>query len=293
MSLVSSDCAHNLSITPDSVRLQSINCDFVESNGFVIFEEVLVQGGDSNFSHVNNVKAHVLPRMPLGVDLIIGLDVVLREGLSIIKDDEGSMTVRLGSLANCGAIIGHCDTDSLESVESPTEKFQKITEDLDITFAEDKWTVKWKWTDCSPPLNNRRCNYSVPDEHRDAFNQEVQQWVDEGILVPWERERDGELKNILPLMSVKQEKGTTTKIRPVLDFRFLNEYIVSRPGGAIPLCEERLRRWRKASPNFAMVDLKKAYLQIVIDPSLWCYQGVRWGSQTCVDKTGIWTECCA
>ena len=149
MSLVSADCAHNLSITPDSIRLQSINCDFVESNGFVIFKEVLVHDGDSNFSHVKNVKAHVLPKMPLGVDFIIGLDVVLREGLRIIKDDDGSLTVRLGSLANCGAIMGHCDTDSLESAESAPEMCQKITEeDLDITFAEDKWTVKWKWTDC-------------------------------------------------------------------------------------------------------------------------------------------------
>ena len=281
VSLISAAGAHGLQRNPEIIRLQTVNCDFVESTGFVMLKRVTIKDG-FNVSQVENVKAHVLSKMPLNVDMIIGLDVVMKEGLSITKGEDGSVTLGLGCFGKPEEKI-EVDRCREDSAQREDQKPDQITdEDFKITFAERKWTLRWKWKNNPPPINDRRSNYNIPDDQRIAFDQEIQQWVNEGILVPWEKERDGNLKNVLPLMSVKQEKGNITKIRPVLDFRFLNNYIISRPGAATPLCQERLREWRRSSPNFAMVDLKKAYLQIMIDPSLWCYQGVRWGNQTYV-----------
>ena len=260
ISLISAACSRGLCVHKESVKLQTVNCDFVETTGFVILQNVTIEDG-SKVNEVRNVKAYVLPSMPLDVDMIVGLDVVMREGLTVKKSQDGSVLLELGCFGK--------EVDKIEDVPLNDKVAHEINdEDLRIEFVEQKWIVKWKWNNCSPPLNNKRCNYKVPEEQRNAFDGEIQQWIDEGILVPWERNRDGELQNVLPLMSVKQEKGNTTKIRPVLDFRFLNDYIVSKPASATPLCQDRLREWRQSSPNFAIVDLRKAYLQIMIDPSL-------------------------
>lgn len=50
-------------------------------------------------------------------------------------------------------------------------------------------------------------------------------------------DRDGKLENLIPLISIKQEKGESLKIRLVLDFRYLNDHIISCPGSGTPLCQ--------------------------------------------------------
>ena len=55
----------------------------------------------------------------------------------------------------------------------------------------------------------------------------------------------------------------------------LNKSIQSHPAGAIPVCSERLREWRQDGDRCAVVDLKKAYIQIYMKPSFWPYQA-RW-----------------
>ena len=57
----------------------------------------------------------------------------------------------------------------------------------------------------------------------------------------------GEIQQCLPLMGVRQEKGETHKVRPVLDYWHLNETLESYPGGTTPLCADRLRKWRQLS----------------------------------------------
>lgn len=46
------------------------------------------------------------------------------------------------------------------------------------------------------------------------------------------------------------------------------------------LCQERLREWRRLRPSCAVVDPRKAYLQIRIHPSLWRYQVIRLRGET-------------
>ena len=95
------------------------------------------------------------------------------------------------------------------------------------------------------------------------FDKEVEVWIEQGILVPWDKAEHGNVKTFLPLMSVRQMKGTEEKVRPVLDFRSLNKNIVSLPG-EMPACETKLREWRRAGANCSVVDLKRACLQIFV-----------------------------
>ena len=73
---------------------------------------------------------------------------------------------------------------------------------------------------------------------------------------------------LIPLMVVNQTwKG---KIRPVLDYRELNQYIKCHTADT-SVCDDTLRRWRCAEGKLKLLDLEKAYLQIHVDESLWKY----------------------
>ena len=53
-----------------------------------------------------------------------------------------------------------------------------------------------------------------------------------GYLVPWDLYSHGEIHNVVPLLCVQQQKGQDRKVRPILDFRWLNRHIKRRPGCA-------------------------------------------------------------
>ena len=78
------------------------------------------------------------------------------------------------------------------------------------------------------------------------------------------------------MMAVRQAKGEKFKVRPVFDYRAMNETVESYPSGATPLCAERMRQWRQLGPRCALLDLKRAYLQVFVNRSLWVHQAVRW-----------------
>ena len=105
---------------------------------------------------------------------------------------------------------------------------------------------------------------------RERFDDEVEAWISEGILLPVPQ--TDEVHSIIPLMAIEQAKKG--KVRPVLDFRRLNEYVSCHSGGSV-VCEDTLRRWRKMGANLTLLDLRKAYLQLHVDRSLWKYQVVR------------------
>ena len=102
----------------------------------------------------------------------------------------------------------------------------------------------------------------------------------EGYLVDWNPAVHGAVRNLMPLMCVQQKKGEARKVRPALKFRWLNSHIKNRPAAATPLCQERLRQWRQFSGRCAIVDLKKAYLQVHVESALWTYQAVWWKGRT-------------
>ena len=122
--------------------------------------------------------------------------------------------------------------------------------------------------------------HDMDTEKRQEYEAEVERWVDKGILIPWR----GEAKGVIPLMAAEQPMKN--KIRPVLDFRELNESVKCHTGDDVTdVCSEKLREWRQLEGDGEMVDLKAAYLQIKVAEELWQYQSVRYkGTVYCLTR---------
>jgi len=85
---------------------------------------------------------------------------------------------------------------------------------------------------------------------------------------------DGTAEGVSPLLAVFQ--STKDKVRPVMDYRELNNYVESHTGDdKVAVCGEKIRKWRQLKGNLQVVDLKSTYLQIHIAKDLWKYQVVR------------------
>ena len=97
------------------------------------------------------------------------------------------------------------------------------------------------------------------------FQSEVNRWIDNGWLVKTKCNEDG----VIPVMPVVQEKKD--KLRPVLDFRELNDF-VECSGADANVCEKKLRSWRQKSANCALLNLRDAYMQISIADECSKYQ---------------------
>uniref|UniRef100_A0A5S6Q0X4 RNase H domain-containing protein n=1 Tax=Trichuris muris TaxID=70415 RepID=A0A5S6Q0X4_TRIMR len=88
-----------------------------------------------------------------------------------------------------------------------------------------------------------------------------------------------------PLMAIVQRnKG---KVRPLMDFRELNEHIATFTASA-DVCASKMRDWRKQGTNVSMIDVKDAYLQVRVDEALWPYQTVVVkGRKYCLTRLGF------
>ena len=98
---------------------------------------------------------------------------------------------------------------------------------------------------------------------------ELLTWIDEGILLPVPESE--KVSSLLPTMVIQQVRKN--KLYPVLDFKQLNEHVSSHSGGSA-ICDDTIRRWRKVGTNLTLIDLRKAYLQLHVDSSLWKHQVV-------------------
>ena len=162
--------------------------------------------------------------------------------------------------------------------------------DFEANFDGEKWTVKWKWKGEPPVLQNRVKFYknSLESEKNSEFEEEVERWIVDGILVPWK----GEGKGVLPLMAVFQ--ATKKKVRPALDYRELNRFVACHTGSdIIDMCDEKMRKWRRLEGGTAIVDLKSTYLQLHVSKELWQYQLVSYKGFGLYVAPKIWTLCCA
>ena len=132
-------------------------------------------------------------------------------------------------------------------------------------------------------MNQIGCYESMlREEIRAEFEKEAERWIDKGILILW----SGKVEGILPLMAVVQP--TKKKVRPVLDFRELNKYVVCHTGDGINVCEEVMREWKRMEWATKIVNLKSVYLQIHVDKKLWQYQLVEYiGQIYCMTRLGF------
>ena len=99
--------------------------------------------------------------------------------------------------------------------------------------------MSWKWKNGqSAVLTNKVESYSrnLVGDKKAGFEDEIERWIKEEILVTWE----GEVEGYLALMAVEQP--TKNKVRPVWDYRELNKSAECHAGDNITadVCSEKL-----------------------------------------------------
>ena len=227
-----------------------------------------VQLGVSNRNPLD-IKVLVVDGALLGFDLLLGLDVIKQLG-GVIVTSTGDVNFPQSSEPFCAAI--------------------RISEpDFCAEYDARKriWTASWKWSDNQPPaaLKNRLAEYTIPIHLQEEYNRELQSWIDNGWLLPYPEDELGPPKGLIPLMAVVQENKH--KVRPVMDYRELNAYVDAYTANA-DVCAQKLREWRQQGSNVAIVDLRRAYLQIHVDKSLWPFQTVKVnGQRYCLTRLGF------
>lgn len=223
-------------------------------------DTVLCVGTTQLTLHIAGRELHheflVMKRLVPGWELIIGNDLISRLGGVTIGPDA---SVRFG-----------CEQSSVPTPSCLVAEELRIDDpDFTAEFREGKWVVSWRWREEAPILTNKIANYGIPPNLEEAFNEELGNWMQNGWLLPVTQGYDGP---ILPLIPIEQPaKGN---VRPVLDFREVNQYVVNHTAHA-DVCDETLRRWRQMRGKISMLDLKKAYLQIHVEPDLWKYQVIK------------------
>ncbi len=100
--------------------------------------------------------------------------------------------------------------------------------DFSAYFDGSCWIVKWKWINEVPILTNQVGMYKLAPKLKGRFEEEVTQWIQDGILMPVGKEN--KIDSVVPLVAVEQTNKD--KVRPVLDFRELNKFISCHSGEA-------------------------------------------------------------
>ena len=206
----------------------------------------------------------IVSQLPGGASLLIGVDVIRALGGVILSPAvDSSLNIQFSPPGVVAAASG---------LQSGMLAVALEDKDFHAKFDGHRWEVAWKWK-CEPPvLKNRVAQYAVSQDIRDAFDSELARWIDEAWLVPCDCPKGG----IIPLLAVQQQ--TKNKVRPVLDFRELNQSVQSHTADS-EVCPETLRRWRLMGDRLGLVDLKNAYLQLHVRRDLQDFQVVRIGDQ--------------
>ena len=148
-------------------------------------------------------------------------------------------------------------------VEKPVCAIEIDEPDFCASFdaSEKAWTVTWKWSDDAEPhsLRNGVTEYSIPTSARLSYEAEIEEWITNGWLEPCDDEKLGSAKWLITLTAIVQQNKD--RVRPVMDFRELNSHVDTFTANA-DVCADKIREWRRLGTNVAIVDLRRAYLQI-------------------------------
>jgi len=256
-------CRLKLNYFKKTTKIHLLNGSFFETEGNTIAETIATK--DFVF---RKAKLLVVKNFPSNIDIILGLDAILKYNISI-ENRDGKISI----------VSNSCKSYNFFSTNKNKHEISIDEKDFEIYFQDKKWVVKWKWS-ADPRLENKGFEPTVKEEDRDQFYEEVDNWIEQGILVTHDPVLHGPIKHYLPIFAVRQQKGNATKVRPVFDYRRLNENLESHQHNSVPICSDRLRQWRQQGYNAATIDLKRAYLQINVHSDLWTYQAVRYKGKT-------------
>ena len=201
----------------------------------------------------------VLPKLPGDADLLIGMDAVKRVGgATLIVKPDGSV----------GAHFGSSKSVSVAAAVTESVRVDLHDVDFDAHFDGQQWEVAWKWSKgASPKLLNQVPEYAIKGHIREKYDSEVAKWISNGWLVPCAKPAGG----IIPMMAVHHEHKD--KVRPVLDYRELNQFVHSHTADS-DVCPDTLRKRRLMGDRLGVVDLKDAYLQLHVKRELQEFQVV-------------------
>ena len=217
---------------------------------------------------VLKVDVIVMDELIPGIDFILGYDVAvnLLGGVTVTPN---GVTFNLDNDV-AGAVVEGSENENKIEINDP---------DFRAEFDGKKWVVEWLFKPGQEPvLKNKVSCYgsTMKGSIQNEFDEEIQNWIKEGILVPWKEKVN---VGVIPLMAVVQQ--TKGKVRPIFDFREINGFLESHTGGDnIDVCSESLRNWRKVGGAKYIVDLKSAYLQLQVAANLWKYQLVNYKGKT-------------
>ena len=238
---------------------------------------VCLQVGDGESVEVD---AFVTNFKPLGFECILGVNGIKSlGGVTILP----SLGVHFGPFVsdNCESSGGQ-GLVSAAAMEVEEPDFHAVYDDSDKA-----WTVAWKWADNSEPdaLRNTVSEYAVAPSARAEYEAEINEWIANGWLKPYDDRRYGPAKGLIPLMAVIQQNKA--KVRPVMDFRELNTHVDTFTANA-DVCADKLREWRRQGTNVTVIDLRRAYLQVRVHESLWPFQTVIFqGQRYCLTRLGF------
>ena len=213
------------------------------------------------------LEALVVDQRPLGADMVLGMSGIGALG--------GVTVLSAGEARFCAA-----GARAPLAVNAPDFSVQ-------FDFETRCWTVAWKWDGGRVPdcLGNLVAEYAVPRTARDAYDAELDAWIERGWLVPHDERQHGPPRGLVPLLAVQQKNKS--KVRPVMDFRELNDFVTAHTADS-DVCADVLRKWRRHGVNVAVVDLRKAYLQLHVHQELWPFQTVVVrGQRYCMTRLGF------
>ena len=212
---------------------------------------------------IPNLTMLVLPTLPANSSLLIGTDVIRAIGkLTLMADQKNEISAQFGPTHQVVAV-----TDLRPTSVTLTDV------DYSAHFDGRQWEVAWRWKDSvASTQRNQVAEYAVHDDLFDRYRRELGKWIRNGWLMPCWKPSGG----IIPLLAVHHDHKD--KVRPVLDYRELNQYVQSHTAKS-EVCPETLRRWRTMGDQLGVIDLKDAYLQLRISREQQDYQVVRLDDQ--------------
>ncbi|KAF4648259.1 hypothetical protein FOZ61_002944, partial [Perkinsus olseni] len=142
------------------------------------------------------------------------------------------------------------------------------------------WEVEWKWLSGKEPSFPILKPPSFPEsvtrltsQQKVIFYDQLRMWVRNGFLLPT---HPSQLKGVLTCFPhVSMDKHT--KVRPVLNYVWLNDLLISCPHSKGPptTCLGELRSWRTCNPHdWFIIDVTTAYLKLRVAPHQQYWQGI-------------------
>ena len=254
--------------------------------------------------HCFGVTAPVMSELSnLGVDCLLGGDAIDHMGgVTVRRGSDSKYSIRWGkpypkdccrvSQIKRACAIAATGVSKVDQKWSGSDSKSLQVEDPDFTaeFVNGRWTVSWRWSGKSPEgLQTRVSEYKCTQapHMRERYCAELESWISKGWLKRW----DGPVEGVIPLLAVFQP--TKDKVRPVMDYRELNNFVECHTGDdMVAVCGEKVRKWRQLQGELKVVDLKSAYLQIHISKDLWKYQIVRYkGVHYALTRLGFGLSC--